>query len=46
MGSTLSSHESEKGAQNTLTGALRYQKTRDPDPSSYFPNCFSRHFGE
>jgi hypothetical protein len=32
----------KKGAQSTLTGALCYQKTRDPDPSRIFSKQFRK----
>jgi hypothetical protein len=47
MGFTLGYHEeSVKRAEKRAYRPLCATKANDPDPSSYFPNSFSRHFGE
>jgi hypothetical protein len=46
MGPTLRFHELEEGSQKHPYPRFALPKTRDPDPSSYFPNGFSRKVGE
>jgi hypothetical protein len=46
MGPTLRFHELEEGSQKHPYPRFALPKTRDPALSSYFPNSFSRHFGE
>jgi hypothetical protein len=40
MGSTLGSYESEKRGERHPFRRFALPKTRDPGPSSYFPNSF------
>jgi hypothetical protein len=41
MDSTLRSHESEKEGEKHPYRRFALPKTRNPEPSSYFPNSFS-----
>jgi hypothetical protein len=40
MGFTLGSHKAVKRGEKPLIAAFAPPKTRDLDPSSYFPNSF------
>src|SRR5215213_1631814 len=46
MGFPLGSHKTLKRGQKPPYCRFYATKTRDLDPSSYFPNSFSRQFGE
>src|SRR5215217_4106509 len=46
MGFTLGSHKTVKRGEEPPYCRFMPSKTRDLDPSSYFPNSFSRRFGE